>query len=247
MRLENADKGLGGDDLIRVLMHQGKEAAMKFLPFSLFDSEDPEDLWDWMERFETETGGQVLAIPHNGNLSNGLMFDDVTMAGETLSADYAMRRMRWEPVYEVTQMKGDGEAHPFLSAEDEFADFYRAMFDRQTKAENERAVFLEYAWDMGWCDPCAADPLSARELRQLGVFWLDQQGAGDVEALGHLRVHRRVVAHLFAGDPLQARAHPACRDDEQGQHDQREQGQPTRHGELRDSVAGSIRERACCV
>jgi hypothetical protein len=56
--------------------------------------------------------------------------------------------------------------------EDEFADFYRAMFDRQTKEHNERGVFLEYAWDMGWCDPCAADPLSEKELRSLGVFWL---------------------------------------------------------------------------
>ena len=63
--------------------------------------------------------------------------------------------------------------------EDDFADFYRAMFDRQTKAENERAVFLEYAWDLGWCDPCAADPLSAGELRQLGVFWL---GKHDMES-----------------------------------------------------------------
>ncbi len=60
--------------------------------------------------------------------------------------------------------------------QDEFADFYRAMFDRQTKQHNDRAVFLEYAWDMGWCDPCAADPLSAKELRQLGVFWLGDQG-----------------------------------------------------------------------
>ncbi len=56
--------------------------------------------------------------------------------------------------------------------EDDFADFYRAMFERQTKRENERAVFLEYAWDMAWCDPCAADPLSAKELKSLGVFWL---------------------------------------------------------------------------
>ncbi len=56
--------------------------------------------------------------------------------------------------------------------EDEFADFYRAMFDQQVEAENERAVFLEYAWDMAWCDPCAADPLSQKELRSLGVFWL---------------------------------------------------------------------------
>jgi hypothetical protein len=56
--------------------------------------------------------------------------------------------------------------------EDEFGDFYRAMFERQVERERMRAVFLEYAWDMAWCDPCAADPLSHDELRQLGVFWL---------------------------------------------------------------------------
>jgi len=54
----------------------------------------------------------------------------------------------------------------------EFAEFYRDMFAKQVKAENERAVFLEYAWDMAWCDPCAADPLSPQELRKLGVFWV---------------------------------------------------------------------------
>jgi hypothetical protein len=91
--------------------------------------------------------------------------------------------------------------------EDEFADFYRAMFDRQTKAENERAVFLEYAWDMGWCDPCAADPLSAKELRQLGVFWLDQQGAGAKRSLQPqaqnvfvTRLHVRYDAEHFPED-----------------------------------------------
>ncbi len=116
--------GPGGNNLHRnVIFRDGKDLADQVVPFSAYDSEDPEDLWDWMERYETETGGQVLAIPHNGNLSNGLMFDDVTMAGEPLSADYAMRRMRWEPVYEVTQMKGDGEAHPMLSPDDAFADY----------------------------------------------------------------------------------------------------------------------------
>src|SRR2546421_12547609 len=58
----------------------------------------------------------------------------------------------------------------------EFGDFYRAMFDQQVQKEDMRAVFLEYAWDMGWCDPCAANPLSADELRQLGVFWLTTSG-----------------------------------------------------------------------
>ena len=56
---------------------------------------------------------------------------------------------------------------------EEFPNFYRAMFAEQVRKEDMRAVFLEYAWDMGWCDPCAADPLSPEELRKLGVFWLD--------------------------------------------------------------------------
>ena len=79
-----------------------------------------------MATTEQKTGSRVLAIPHNGNLSLGLMFDDVTLTTKKpLSRDYAQRRMRWEPLYEVTQMKGDGETHPALSPNDEFADFER--------------------------------------------------------------------------------------------------------------------------
>ena len=115
----------GGNNLHRnVIFRDGKDEADQVLPFSNYDSTDPEDLWDWMQAYEEKTGGQVLAIPHNGNLSNGLMFDDVTLTDKKdLNLDYAERRMRWEPVYEVTQMKGDGEAHPFLSPNDEFADY----------------------------------------------------------------------------------------------------------------------------
>ncbi|MBT8103800.1 MAG: DUF2330 domain-containing protein [Gammaproteobacteria bacterium] len=72
--------------------------------------------------------------------------------------------------YRTVKLPTNTEVPEFV--QEEFADFYRAMFDKQTRAENERAVFLEYAWDMAWCDPCAADPLSAKELRQLGVFWI---------------------------------------------------------------------------
>ena len=69
-------------------------------------------------------GARVLAIAHGGNLSNGLMFDDVTFTSrEPLDADYAERRSRWEPLYEITQMKGTGETHPMLSPQDEFAGF----------------------------------------------------------------------------------------------------------------------------
>lgn len=115
----------GGNNLHRnVVFRDGKEKADQVIPMSNYDSSDPEDLWKWMDAYETRTGGRLLAIPHNGNLSNGLMFDDVTLtARKKLDRDYAERRSRWEPVYEVTQMKGDGEAHPLLSPDDEFADY----------------------------------------------------------------------------------------------------------------------------
>ena len=117
--------GPNGVNLHRnIIFRGGKESADKILPISTYDTEDPEKLWDWMEKAEKDAGVRLLAIPHNGNLSNGLMFDDVTFDGRPIDERYAKRRMRWEPVYEVTQMKGDGETHPKLSPEDEFADFY---------------------------------------------------------------------------------------------------------------------------
>ena len=113
-----------GNNLHRnVIFRDGKDKADQVVPFSQYDSFDPEDLWDWMQMYETRTGGQLLAIAHNGNLSNGLMFDDTKYTGSPLDREYAERRQRWEPVYEVTQQKGDGEAHPLLSPDDEFADY----------------------------------------------------------------------------------------------------------------------------
>jgi len=117
--------GPNGNNLHRnVIFRDGKSLADRIVPFSAYDSGDPEDLWQWMTGYEQETGGRLLAIPHNGNLSNGLMFDDMTLSGGALTADYAERRQRWEPIYEITQIKGDGEAHPMLSPTDEFADYY---------------------------------------------------------------------------------------------------------------------------
>jgi len=89
------------------------------------ESDNPEKLWEWMAGFEQKTGGSVLAIAHNGNLSNGIMFPVETnpATGAPLSADYASARARWEPIYEYSQIKGDGEAHPKLSPDDEFADY----------------------------------------------------------------------------------------------------------------------------
>jgi hypothetical protein len=87
----------------------------------------------------------------------------------------------------------------------EFGEFYRAMFDTQVQTENERAVFLEYAWDMGWCDPCAADPLSSQELRKLGVFWVGEQGdknfaPAQAQNVFVTRLHVRYDSETFPED-----------------------------------------------
>ena len=116
----------GGANLHRnIIFRDDKDMADTILPFSSYDSVDPEDLWEFLDAYEKNTGGKVLAIAHNGNLSDGLMFDDVTLTTKKpLDRDYAERRMRWEPIYEVTQIKGDGETLPALSPNDEFADYY---------------------------------------------------------------------------------------------------------------------------
>jgi len=92
---------------------------------------------------------------------------------------------------------------------EEFSDFYRAMFSEQVRKESMRTVFLEYAWDMNWCDPCAADPLSAEELRELGVFWLDEMRdpttrirppGGGAQEVFVTRLHLRYDEHHFPQD-----------------------------------------------
>ena len=115
----------GGGNLHRVVIFRDdKSLTDKILPFSAFDSEDAEDLWDFMAAYERETGGRVLAIPHNGNLSSGTMFlPRHQKSGMPIDADYARMRQRFEPLIEVTQAKGTGETHPLLSPEDEFASF----------------------------------------------------------------------------------------------------------------------------
>jgi hypothetical protein len=106
-----------------VIFKDGKDKVGQVLPFSTFDSIDPEDLWDYLAAYESRTGGSVLAIAHNGNVSNGQMFSVERLNGEPINREYAEMRSRFEPLYEVTQIKGDGEAHPLLSPNDEFADY----------------------------------------------------------------------------------------------------------------------------
>ena len=152
------------NNLHRNVIYRGAKAtADTRLPFSAYDSTDPEDLWAWMASFEAATGDRLLAIPHNGNLSNGLMFDDVKLGtDQRLDADYAARRARWEALYEVTQMKGDGETHPALSPDDEFADFE--------------------TWDKGQLGPAPKTPDMipreyAREALKRGLAWDAELGA----------------------------------------------------------------------
>lgn len=113
-----------GNNLHRVVIYRDNgDKAGAVLPYTNEDSSDPEDLWKALAAYEEKTGGQVLAIPHNGNLSNGIMFDVETISGKPFTKEYAAARQRWEPLYETTQIKGDGETHPFLSKNDEFADY----------------------------------------------------------------------------------------------------------------------------
>ncbi|MDH3716138.1 MAG: DUF3604 domain-containing protein [Gammaproteobacteria bacterium] len=121
----------GGNNLHRnVLYRGGRSEAKQMLPFTAAASFNPEDLWSWMQAFEDKSGGQVLALAHNGNVSNGLMFPEINpVTGKPLTEGYAQTRARWEPIYEVTQIKGDGESHPYLSPEDEFAG-YDTLWDK---------------------------------------------------------------------------------------------------------------------
>jgi hypothetical protein len=118
-----------GNNLHRnVIFRDGAERAGRVLPYTTtppFGSPNPRDLWAWMQNYEDVTGGDVIAIPHNGNLSNGMMFalQDDFENGAAYGREYAEARQKWERLYEATQLKGDGETHPLLSPEDEFADY----------------------------------------------------------------------------------------------------------------------------
>jgi hypothetical protein len=117
-----------GNNLHRnVLFRDGADKAGQVVPYttqSPIGSTDPLDLYTWMENYEARTGGSVLALAHNGNLSNGIMFPvDAQYTGRKLDRAYVEARSKWEPMYEITQIKGDGEAHPYLSPEDAFADY----------------------------------------------------------------------------------------------------------------------------
>ncbi|MGO6689272.1 DUF3604 domain-containing protein [Rhizobium leguminosarum] len=140
-----------GNNLHRnVIFRDNADKASQVEPFTVyppFGSDNPADLWKWMAGYEQKTGGRVLAIAHNGNLSNGLMFPIVEQFGKKIDVDYLQTRAKWERLYEVAQTKGSGEAHPFLSPNDEFADFEiwdKGNLDGSVAKTNEMLEF-EYA------------------------------------------------------------------------------------------------------
>jgi hypothetical protein len=139
---------IGGDNLHRNVLFRGNASvANRTLPFSQFDSQNPEDLWRYLAEFEKQSGGEVLAISHNGNLSNGRMFTMDTFDGKPLSKELALLRARFEPLIEATQIKGDSESHPFLSPNDEFAAYEK--WDRSnlngTEVKKPEMLQFEYA------------------------------------------------------------------------------------------------------
>jgi hypothetical protein len=139
---------IGGYNLHRNVIFRGDASvANRTLPFSQFDSKNPEKLWDYLAAFETETGAEVLAIPHNGNLSNGRMFTVETFDGKPLTKELAAMRSKYEPLIEATQIKGDGETHPMLSPNDEFAAYEK--WDKSnlngTEAKKPDMLQWEYA------------------------------------------------------------------------------------------------------
>ncbi|UHQ55510.1 DUF3604 domain-containing protein [Microbulbifer sp. YPW16] len=117
----NAD---GGNNLHRnVIFRDGADRTRDILPLTTFETQDPMKLWEWMQAYEQKSGGRVLAIPHNGNLSNGRMFEEQQFDGSPMTREWAQMRAKYEPLFEVTQIKGQSESHPSLSPEDEFANW----------------------------------------------------------------------------------------------------------------------------
>ena len=117
---------VAGDNLHRVVIYrEGRGFADQLTPFSSQDSNDPEALWSALATYEQRVGGDVLAIPHNANVSNGRLFAPLRHNGQPFDVDYMRKRKRWEPLLEVTQVKGDSETHPQVSPTDRYANFER--------------------------------------------------------------------------------------------------------------------------
>jgi hypothetical protein len=141
----------GGNNLHRnILFRDNASKASMVEPYTTqkpLGSDNPRDLWKWMAAYEEKTGGQVLAIAHNGNLSNGRMFPIIeSFTGKPIDREYAETRAQRERIYEVTQIKGDGEAHPFLSPNDEFANYERWDKGNLDLTEKKKPEMLEFEY-----------------------------------------------------------------------------------------------------
>lgn len=140
-----------GNNLHRNIIFRDNGAKASLVePFTTqppLGSPNPRDLWKWMAACEEKTGAQILAIAHNGNLSNGRMFPIIeSFTGKQIDREYAENRMRWEPLYEITQIKGDGETHPVLSPNDEFANFERWDKGNLDLTELKKPEMLEFEY-----------------------------------------------------------------------------------------------------
>jgi hypothetical protein len=128
-----------GANLHRVVISpNGRDKAKQYIPFGSDQSQYPEDLWAWLDKTSKDTGSEFIAIPHNSNISKGYMFPEVTLKGQPITVNYAQTRMMWEPVVEVTQIKGDSETHPKISPKDEFANFENYGFYLQKTPEEPK-------------------------------------------------------------------------------------------------------------
>ena len=125
-----------------VIFKDGADKVGKIIPFSQFDSNDPEDLWRFLADYQTNSGGDVLAIPHSGDGTTGTLFALEDAKGKPLSKQYIQTRSRWEPLYETTQMMSDSETHPLLSPDDEFAD-YETFASSTATRRNQQQRFLK--------------------------------------------------------------------------------------------------------
>jgi hypothetical protein len=140
-----------GNNLHRVVIYRdGGNIASQSEPYTTLQpagSDNPVDLWRELQTVHDRTGADIMAIAHNGNLSNGIMFPLVdSFSGKNVDKNYAQTRMKWEPLYEITQIKGDGEAHPFLSPNDEFADYETWDQANLTLSTAKKDSMLQYEY-----------------------------------------------------------------------------------------------------
>ena len=134
-----------GANLHRIVVTQdGGDKASQYIPFGSDQSQYPEELWQWLADTAERTDSRFISIPHNSNISKGYMFAETTVKGQPITADYARTRMQWEPIAEVTQIKGDSETHPAFSPDDEFADFETYDYYIQTSESKTQVTSGDY-------------------------------------------------------------------------------------------------------